>query len=320
MAHVTMARPLTGSMPDPQQLYMPAPPPLYLQESALSKYAKKILLAPKPAPVLESMYKDRSQWQLGSLTHAINAEASGYVPLPDFPREAPDKTVRDVEDAWGKTGSGALSRKKKKKSEGDFYSSEDDSSDGSDFYSSISGSDESGSEEESGSGSEEGEGVVEMGEGRVAGDPWLFFNKDSESGSEEEDDDGVEETESEQTSSDEGDTLENLQKRFGVAPTKKKQVSGKRERESPGFRDTFESLHCWLAGCWLVQVSSESETSGTEDSEEDSSSEEEESSSEEETPITKPSSKASKKPPAKKKDDLTVEPRDSSLLDLDDCE
>ena len=137
-------------------LHKPAPPPLSLQESALSKYAKKILLAPKPAPVLESMYKDRSQWQLGSLTHAINAEASGYVPLPDFPREVPDKTVRDVEDAWGKTGSGALSRKKKK-SEGDFYSSGDDSSEGSDFYSSISGSDESGSEEESGSGSEEGE-------------------------------------------------------------------------------------------------------------------------------------------------------------------
>ncbi len=101
------------------------------------------------------MYKDRSQWQLGSLTHAINAEASGYVPLPDFPAEAPDKSVRDVEDAWGASGSGATSRKKKK-SEGGFYDSEGDSSDGSDFYSSISGTDESGTEN-SESGSEEGE-------------------------------------------------------------------------------------------------------------------------------------------------------------------
>ena len=130
-----------------------------VQESALSKYAKKILLAPKPAPVLESMYKDRSQWQLGSLTHAINAEAAGYVPLPDFPKEAPDRSVRDVEDAaWG-GGSSSFGRKKKK-SEGGFYGSDEDSSDGSDFYSSISGSDESRTED-SESDSEKGKGFLQ---------------------------------------------------------------------------------------------------------------------------------------------------------------
>ena len=39
----------------------------------------------------------RSCWQLGSLSHFINAEASGYIPLPDYPTEAPDPSVRDVE-------------------------------------------------------------------------------------------------------------------------------------------------------------------------------------------------------------------------------
>lgn len=92
------------------------------------------------------MYKGRGQWQLGSLTHAINSEATGYLPLPEFPREAPDPSVRDVEeDVWGRPSSG-----KDKKKEKGFYddeeSDESESSSGSDFYSSISGSDDSGSE------------------------------------------------------------------------------------------------------------------------------------------------------------------------------
>lgn len=81
-------------------------------------------------------------WQVGSLSHAINAEATGYLPLPDFPDEAPDPSVRDVEDNnafWShRPGSGSSSKKTQEE--------------GSDFYSSISGSEESGSE----SGSETG--------------------------------------------------------------------------------------------------------------------------------------------------------------------
>jgi AP-3 complex subunit beta len=75
------------------------------EETALSKYAKKILLAPKPAPVLESAFKDRIHWQLGSLSHAVNSEATGYMAISDFPAEPPDPTVRNVEDDswWGKT-------------------------------------------------------------------------------------------------------------------------------------------------------------------------------------------------------------------------
>lgn len=43
------------------------------------------------------MHVARARWQLGSLSHFINAEASGYNSLPEFPEEAPDPTVRDVE-------------------------------------------------------------------------------------------------------------------------------------------------------------------------------------------------------------------------------
>ena len=70
---------------------------LLQQETALSKHAKKILLANKPASVLESSYTARSVWRIGSLSHIINNEANGYIPLPDFPEEAPDPTVRNVE-------------------------------------------------------------------------------------------------------------------------------------------------------------------------------------------------------------------------------
>ena len=39
----------------------------------------------------------RSQWQLGSLSHAINAKANGYLSLEGFPEEPPDPSVRNVE-------------------------------------------------------------------------------------------------------------------------------------------------------------------------------------------------------------------------------
>uniref|UniRef100_A0A674CYY3 AP-3 complex subunit beta n=1 Tax=Salmo trutta TaxID=8032 RepID=A0A674CYY3_SALTR len=81
------------------------------KNGALSKYAHRILLAPKPAPVLESAYKDRDRYQLGTLSHTINTKASGYLELSDWPTVAPDLSVRDVEviePEWapslGKTG------------------------------------------------------------------------------------------------------------------------------------------------------------------------------------------------------------------------
>ncbi|KAL0965330.1 hypothetical protein UPYG_G00279840 [Umbra pygmaea] len=67
------------------------------KSGALSKYARRILLAPKPAPVLESAYKDRDRYQLGTLSHTINSKASGYLELSDWPTVAPDQSVRNVE-------------------------------------------------------------------------------------------------------------------------------------------------------------------------------------------------------------------------------
>ncbi|XP_044518646.1 AP-3 complex subunit beta-2 isoform X1 [Gracilinanus agilis] len=68
------------------------------QGGTLSRHAKKLFLAPKPAPVLESSFKDRDHFQLGSLSHLLNAKATGYQELPDWPEEAPDPSVRNVEE------------------------------------------------------------------------------------------------------------------------------------------------------------------------------------------------------------------------------
>uniref|UniRef100_A0A3B4AUF2 AP-3 complex subunit beta n=1 Tax=Periophthalmus magnuspinnatus TaxID=409849 RepID=A0A3B4AUF2_9GOBI len=145
------------------------------KSGALSKYAKKLFLALKPAPVLESPFKDRDHFQLGSLSHLLNAKAGGYQELPDWPESAPDPSVRNVEvkesvPEWSKCS--AREKRKEKKVEKPFYSdsegesgptesadSESDSGSGSE---SASGSEESGSgsesdEEESDEGSDEEE-------------------------------------------------------------------------------------------------------------------------------------------------------------------
>ncbi len=40
---------------------------------------------------------EREQWQMGSLSHMLNSQANGYKPLPNFPEEPPDPSVRNVE-------------------------------------------------------------------------------------------------------------------------------------------------------------------------------------------------------------------------------
>ncbi|NWH45090.1 AP3B2 protein, partial [Fregata magnificens] len=130
------------------------------KSGALNKYAKKLFLAQKPAPILESSFKDRDHFQLGSLSHLLNAKAVGYQELPDWPDEAPDPSVRNVEvPEWTKCTS---REKRKEKVEKPFYSdsegesgptesadSEPESvSEESGSSSSSSGSSSSGSEEE----------------------------------------------------------------------------------------------------------------------------------------------------------------------------
>ncbi|KAI5615457.1 AP-3 complex subunit beta-2 isoform X1, partial [Silurus asotus] len=95
------------------------------KSGALSKYAKKLFLALKPAPVLESPFKDRDHFQLGSLSHLLNTKAGGYQELPDWPESAPDPSVRNVEvkesvPEWTKCTS--RKERKEKKVEKPFYS------------------------------------------------------------------------------------------------------------------------------------------------------------------------------------------------------
>uniref|UniRef100_A0A3Q4FZV5 Adaptor related protein complex 3 subunit beta 1 n=1 Tax=Neolamprologus brichardi TaxID=32507 RepID=A0A3Q4FZV5_NEOBR len=103
------------------------------KSGALSKYARRILLAPKPAPVLESAFKDRDRYQLGTLSHSLNLKATGYQELPDWPAVAPDQSVRNVEIV----------------EPSEEESSEDSEKTSSDSGKSSSGSEKSSSESES---------------------------------------------------------------------------------------------------------------------------------------------------------------------------
>ncbi|KAG7238620.1 hypothetical protein INR49_030694 [Caranx melampygus] len=113
------------------------------KSGALNKYARRILLAPKPAPVLESAFKDRDRYQLGTLSHSLNTKATGYQELSDWPAVAPDQSVRNVEVIEPGVNTNQDSGSE----------SEEESSEESEKTSSDSGKSSSGSEESS-SGSE----------------------------------------------------------------------------------------------------------------------------------------------------------------------
>uniref|UniRef100_A0A8D0C944 AP-3 complex subunit beta n=1 Tax=Scleropages formosus TaxID=113540 RepID=A0A8D0C944_SCLFO len=126
------------------------------KSGALSKYAKRILLASKPAPVLESAFKDRDRFQLGTLSHTLNAKASGYLELSDWPTVAPDQSVRNVEVMEPvKEWAPSLGKPKATKSDDKFYSDsgEEEEQEEEASESGSSGSSSSSSEEESSSGS-----------------------------------------------------------------------------------------------------------------------------------------------------------------------
>ena len=99
----------------------------------ISKHAKKIFLAAKPPPRIESKFATRDEYQLGSLSHFINARAVGYQDLPTYPTVPPDPSVRLVEvakppeNSWKKPDKASKSGKsggtKKQKS---FYDSDDE--------------------------------------------------------------------------------------------------------------------------------------------------------------------------------------------------
>ncbi|ESO12816.1 hypothetical protein HELRODRAFT_62184, partial [Helobdella robusta] len=96
----------------------------------LAKHAKKILLAPKPVPVLESRFKDMDHFQLGTLSHAIGVRTSDYQELPDWPDVAPDPSVRNIEPALPWSEKKKFIKKIEKKVNKPFFSDEEEDEDG----------------------------------------------------------------------------------------------------------------------------------------------------------------------------------------------
>uniref|UniRef100_A0A669QSF2 Adaptor related protein complex 3 subunit beta 1 n=1 Tax=Phasianus colchicus TaxID=9054 RepID=A0A669QSF2_PHACC len=99
------------------------------KSGALSKYAKKIFLAQKPAPLLESPFKDRDHFQLGTLSHTLNSRATGYLELSDWPEVAPDPAVRNVEVAESSKEWTAVLKKTQKPTEKFYSESEEEEED-----------------------------------------------------------------------------------------------------------------------------------------------------------------------------------------------
>uniref|UniRef100_A0A672PRD3 AP-3 complex subunit beta n=1 Tax=Sinocyclocheilus grahami TaxID=75366 RepID=A0A672PRD3_SINGR len=118
------------------------------KSGALSRYARRILMAPKPAPVLQSAFKDRDRFQLGTLSHTLNSQSNGYLELSDWPAVAPDQSVRIVE-VVKEAGAPLLGKSKPGKSAEKFYSDSEEEEEGSSSEdSSSSSSEESESESE----------------------------------------------------------------------------------------------------------------------------------------------------------------------------
>ncbi|XP_010882633.1 AP-3 complex subunit beta-2 isoform X13 [Esox lucius] len=254
------------------------------KSGALSKYAKKLFLALKPAPVLESPFKDRDHFQLGSLSHLLNAKAGGYQELPDWPEAAPDPSVRNVEvkesvPEWTKCSS--REKRKEKKVEKPFYSDSEGESgptESADSASDTASDSESGSEE-SGSGSESEES-----------------DQQSESGSEEDEEE------------------EERKKKKEKIKAKKPVPESDSEQSSEEEGKKTESKNKPRRG------GSDTESGEDKDSETESSESEEEESEEESEEETKKKKKATvSKPPSKPpKIDNKKEKKEMSLLDLDD--
>ncbi|KAG5667756.1 hypothetical protein PVAND_015726 [Polypedilum vanderplanki] len=121
--------------------------------SPIIQNAKKIFLATKKAPQLESKYTGRESYQLGSMSHFLNQRVNGYQPLPDFPTTAPDASVRNVESPTHERSSNDSINKEKaipmskkyKNSKKSFYSeseSDEDASSSSESSDEASDSDE----------------------------------------------------------------------------------------------------------------------------------------------------------------------------------
>uniref|UniRef100_A0A673JG27 AP-3 complex subunit beta n=1 Tax=Sinocyclocheilus rhinocerous TaxID=307959 RepID=A0A673JG27_9TELE len=258
------------------------------KSGALNKYAKKLFLALKPAPVLESPFKDRDHFQLGSLSHLLNAKAAGYQELPDWPESAPDPSVRNVEvirllervttltsiPDWSKCSS--RKDRKEKKVEKPFYSD-------SEGESGPTESADSGNCGECGSGSESEE--------------------------------SREETESEEEEEDEEEEKKK-RKKLDMTKAKKQADESAESEQSSGAENRKRGRKAVKNQKSASESESESESSESEDESEEESEEE----SESDTDVRKKKMPVSKQPPKQSKKESKKETQEMSLLDLDDFE
>ncbi|CAF4181024.1 unnamed protein product [Rotaria sordida] len=88
----------------------------------VSRNAKKILLTPKPAPILESILRGQEQYTIGILSYVIVQKAASYQDLSDFPLEPPDPTKSCANAGIAAGG------KKKNRTDEEFYSDEEEES------------------------------------------------------------------------------------------------------------------------------------------------------------------------------------------------
>eukprot|EP00066_Takifugu_rubripes_P016647 XP_011605913.1 PREDICTED: AP-3 complex subunit beta-2 [Takifugu rubripes] len=260
------------------------------KSGALSKYAKKLFLALKPAPVLESPFKDRDHFQLGSLSHLLNAKAGGYQELPDWPETAPDPSVRNVEvPEWTKCSS--REKRKEKKVEKPFYSDSEGESgptESADSESDSASSSDSGgsSSNESGSGSESGE---------------------SEDGSESDDE------EEEEDEDEKGKKKKKNELKKPVQESERLDLSSFRSSEQSSEEEERKQERKSKKS---KKPKSESESNSEEDEESESDSSPSES-EESEAEVKKKKKAAEAKPSSKP---VKKEKKEMSLLDLDDFE
>ncbi|XP_068952383.1 AP-3 complex subunit beta-1 isoform X1 [Petaurus breviceps papuanus] len=177
------------------------------KSGALSKYAKKIFLAQKPAPLLESPFKDRDHFQLGTLSHTLNSKASGYLELSNWPEVAPDPSVRNVEVIeLAKERTSVSGKAKKVKPDKKFYSeSEEDASDNDSDSESESGSESEDEEKEEDSSEDSSEYSSDESESESDLDNKNQVAKHKSKTTEESDSDGDEKTNAKLKSSDSSD-------------------------------------------------------------------------------------------------------------------
>uniref|UniRef100_A0A1B6FZ03 AP-3 complex subunit beta n=1 Tax=Cuerna arida TaxID=1464854 RepID=A0A1B6FZ03_9HEMI len=207
-------------------------------DNPFAQHAHQIFLATKPAPQLNSKFKDQEQLQLGSLSHYINTRAAGYHDLPQFPETAPSVGERNVVDPSPAattntdqaqdnsffTNKSAQKPTKKKKS---FYSESDSSppdesegSGGSSEGEEEEGEEESGDEEDSSESESESESESASEDTTKKPNTVQASTKESES-------------ESEDSSEEESDDDTSSGTPVAVTPIKKKQQSAVTPQATP---------------------------------------------------------------------------------------